>query len=314
MFTEFFCSNILYPAMYDAAKCGAGKIWRSLSDKKKSGQLSSTDIELYDLIERVSRKLAGNYSADNIYSGCEILCDAWLRKRRFDSEDIREALKAIGIAHSEKELHLWKKSLDQEIKKDEELFKTSVTCSLEQIIACLQEQHEKDIGSRLFISPLGEDVDVRKDLSVFFTNIGKEKSVYSVVSEKDGLKIAINFEPTRIRPEIPGYGGACCLFSPPVSILSKQKVKISLGFLDKNIRHITLELKKAGHTLPDDEKKYVIENQQQTGVQEYMFDLQDCPVKIKEELAEIVLVTDVADFCDENCLYTEIFIEQIVFI
>lgn len=74
-----------------------------------------------------------------------------------------------------------------------------------------------------------------------------------------------------------------------------------------------MELKKAGHTLPDDEKKYVIENQQ-IGIQEYMFDLQDCPVKIKEELVEIVLATDAADFCDENCLYTEIFIEQIVFV
>lgn len=109
---------------------------------------------------------------------------------------------------------------------------------------------------KMFIPPLEEDIDVRKDLSVFFTNNGKEKSVYSVVPEKDGLKIAINFELTRIRPEIPGYGGICCLFSPPVSILSKQKVKIFLGFLDRNIHHITMELKKAAHTLSDDEKKY----------------------------------------------------------
>lgn len=192
MFSEFFCSCFLYPAMYDGAKLGAGKIWSFLSDKKKSGQLSSTDIELYNLIEKVSRKLAGSYSDDSIYSVCEILCNTWLRKRSFGLEDIREALKLIGIAHSKEELVLWKE------------------------------------------------------------------------------------------------------------------------FLDRNISQITLELKKAGHTEPDDEKKYVIKNQQVRN-REYIFDLSDCPVKIKEELSEIVLATDATDFCDENWLYAEILIRQIAF-
>ena len=178
--------------MYDGAKLGAGKIWSLLTDKKKSGQLSSTDIELYNLIEKVSRKLAGSYSDDSIYSVCEILCNTWLRKRSFGLEDIREALKLIGIAHSKEELVLWKE------------------------------------------------------------------------------------------------------------------------FLDRNISQITLELKKAGHTEPDDEKKYVIKNQQ-AGNREYIFDLSDCPVKIKEELSEIVLATDATDFCDENWLYAEILIQQIAF-
>lgn len=47
--------------------------------------------------------------------------------------------------------------------------------------------------------------------------------------------------------------------------------------------------------------------------QEYIFDLSDCPVKIKEELSEIVLATDATDFCDENWLYAEILIRQIAF-
>lgn len=192
MFSEFFCSCFLYPAMYDGAKLGAGKIWSLLSDKKKSGQLSSTDIELYNLIEKVSRKLAGSYLDDSIYSVCEILCNTWLRKRSFGLEDIREALKLIGIDHSKEELVLWKE------------------------------------------------------------------------------------------------------------------------FLDRNISQITLELKKAGHTEPDDEKKYVIKNQQVRN-REYIFDLSDCPVKIKEELSEIVLATDATDFCDENWLYAEILIQQIAF-
>ena len=115
MFSEFFCSCFLYPAMYDGAKLGAGKIWSFLSDKKKSGQLSSTDIELYNLIEKVSRKLAGSYLDDSIYSVCEILCNTWLRKRSFGLEDIREALKLIGIAHSKEELVLWKEFLDRNI-------------------------------------------------------------------------------------------------------------------------------------------------------------------------------------------------------
>ena len=311
MFSEFFCSCFLYPAMYDGAKLGAGKIWSFLSDKKKSGQLSSTDIELYNLIEKVSRKLAGSYSDDSIYSVCEILCNTWQRKRSFGLEDIREALKLIGIAHSKEELVLWKESLDQEIEKNQKLFNSLVRCKLEGL-TYLQEQSDKNIVVKKPVMELEENIDVMKDPPIFFTNIGKEKTVYAVVPKKDGLKICIKFEPTRIRPEIPDYGGICCLFSPPVSIVSKQRMKVSLEFLDRNISQITLELKKAGHTEPDDEKKYVIKNQQ-AGNREYIFDLSDCPVKIKEELSEIVLATDATDFCDENWLYAEILIQQIAF-
>lgn len=313
MFTELFCSYFLYPAMYDGVKLGTGKIWRFFSEKKKTGQLSLTDIELYDLIETVSRKLACRYPDDNIYSGCEILCDGWLRKRNFCMEDIQKALNVIGIKHSEKERELWKESLDQEIEKNQKLFNSLVRCKLEEVLTRLQEQNEKTAEAKKPVMELEENIDIKKDLPIFFTNIGKEKTVYTAVPEKDGLKICIKFEPTRIRPEIPDYGGICYRFSPPVSILSKQRVKVSLEFLDRNISQITLELKKSGHTQPDDEKKYVLENQQ-TGIREYAFDLQDCPAKIKEELAEIVLATDVSDFCDENCLYTEIFVGEIAFV
>lgn len=312
MFTELFCSCFLYPAAYDGVKLGVGKIWRFLSEKKKNGQLSSTDIELYNLIEKISRKLAFRYPDDNIYSGCEILCDGWLRKRRFCLEDIRKALKVIGTDHSEKELKFWKESLDQEIDKNQELLNSLVRCRLDEILTCLQEQNKKNIEHKNPVIQLEENIDFKKDPLTFFTQVGKEKTVYTAMPEKDGLKVCIKFQPTRIRPEIPGFGGICRLFSPPVSILSKQRIKISLEFLDRNISHITLELKKAEHTQPDDEKKYVIKNQQ-TGDREYIFDLGDCPVKIKEELAEIVLATDASDFCNEDLLYAEILIRQIAF-
>lgn len=312
MFTELFCSYFLYPAAYDGVKLGAGKIWRFLSEKRKNGQLSSTDIELYNLIEKVARKLAGKYPDDNIYSGCEILCDGWMRKRSFCLEDIREALKVIGTDHSENDLKLWKESLDQEIDNNQELSNSLVRCRLDEILACLQEQSKKNIEHKKPATQLEENIDFKKDPLIFFTQAGKEKTVYTAMPEKDGLKVCIKFQPTRIRPEIPEFGGICRLFSPPVSILSKQKIKISLEFLDRNISQITLELKKAGHTQPDDEKKYVIRNQS-AGDVEYIFDLSDCPAKIKEELAEIVLATDVSDFCNEDLLYAEIIIRQISF-
>lgn len=310
MFTDIFCSYFLGPAAYDVVKLGVGKIWGLLSERKKAGQLSLEDIKLYDLIEQVSRKLAGIYPDDNIYSGCEILCNAWLRKRGFYREDILEALKAIGIAQPEKEADLWKKTLDQEIDRNQELTNSAMRIKMDQIRDRLPEPKSKE--EKYPVMQMEKDIDIKKALSLFFTNIGKERTVYTAIPEKDGLKIAINFEPTRIRPEIPAYGGACCLFSPPVSILSKQKIKISIEFLDKNIDQITVELKKAGHVEPDDEKKYVIKNQQ-TGSGAYVFDLCDCPAKIKEELAEIVLATDAADFCDENCLHTEILVRGIMF-
>lgn len=312
MFTEVFCSCFLYPATYDAVKLGTGKIWNYLLDKKKEGQLSLTDIELYDLIETVSRRLACGYPDDNIYSGCEILCNVWLRKGSFCLEDIQEALKAIGIDYTE-EAVLWKKSLDQEIDKNQKLVNSSLRSKVDEVLTYLQKQNEKNVEQKNPAMQMEKNIDIKEDLPIFFTSIGKEKTVYTAVPEKDGLKICIKFEPARIRPEIPDYGGICYLLSPPVGILLKQKLKISLEFLDKNISQITVELKKARHMEPDDEKKYVIKNQH-IGNREYIFDLSDCPVKIKEELAEIVLSTDVADFCDENWLYTEVIIRKIEFI
>ena len=95
-----------------------------------------------------------------------------------------------------------------------------------------------------------------------------------------------------------------------VIILNKPEEMTSFSAV-RNCRNLFRE-KKAGHTEPDDEKKYVIKNQQ-AGNREYIFDLSDCPVKIKEELSEIVLATDATDFCDENWLYAEILIQQIAF-
>ena len=144
MFTDIFCSYFLGPAAYDVVKLGVGKIWGLLSEKKKAGQLSLEDIKLYDLIEKVSRKLAGIYPDDNIYSGCEILCNAWLRKRGFYREDILEALKAIGIAQPEKEADLWKKTLDQEIDRNQELTNSAMRIKMDQIRDRLPEPKSKE--------------------------------------------------------------------------------------------------------------------------------------------------------------------------
>lgn len=94
--------------------------------------------------------------------------------------------------------------------------------------------------------------------------------------------------------------------------MSKSKIQISIDFEDDHLSQITLELKKAGHKLPEDEKKYIIKN---NGLarNDQIIDLNDCPFQIKEDLGEIVLATEVTDFRDCNKLSSAITIRRIAF-
>lgn len=313
MFTELFCNCFVYPATYEGIKLGTGKIWKMIADAKNEKKLSSTDISLYNLIEEVCRKQVKNGSDDKLYSGCEILCSAWLRNTRFTESDIRLALNEMGepLPKSTK-IDSFKKLLEEEISKNQELTNTAILNKLEQIIASLPKESESIFETEAkTVYPTLNNIDTEIPPK-YFTNIGKEHTVYSHYTTKNGLRIRINFEPTRIRPDFPDFGGLYYRFSPPYSIVSKKYLKVFLEFLDENIRHITLELKKTGHKHPDDEMKYVIKNLQ-NGCREYIFDLDKCPHNIKEELGEIVLSTSATDFADENYLCSEICISQIIF-
>lgn len=94
--------------------------------------------------------------------------------------------------------------------------------------------------------------------------------------------------------------------------MSKSKIQISIDFEDDHLSQITLELKKAGHKLLEDEKKYIIKN---NGLarNDQIIDLIDCPFQIKEDLGEIVLSTEVTDFQDCNRLSSAITVRRIEF-
>lgn len=312
MFTELFCNCILYPGVFEGVKLGTGKVWEKIGQEKKRGFLSPTDIELYNMIEDVCRKLVFNCPDDKIYAGCEFLCDSWIRTRNFEEADIRKALFVMDIMYSKEDVDNWKEILDKEINTKPELTNSAIQRKLDEILKVLNSLKGSTSEKKYSAQLLEDAIDFSKKVPKFFTEIGKEKTVYSGSIAEDGYKVRISFEPVRTRPEIPAFGGICYLLAPPVDISQKTKLCISMEFLDKNISQITLELKKTEHKEPDDEMKYVLHNRKE-GICDYVLDLDACPKKIKESLGEIVLATDVTDFSDDNLLYAEIVIYRMEF-
>ena len=203
--------------------------------------------------------------------------------------------------------------MNQEIEANPELNNFAIQRKLlDEILEALKKLHGSTSEKKYSAQPLEDAIDFSKKVPKFFTEIGKEKTVYSGSIAEGGYKVRISFEPVRARPEIPAFGGICYLLAPPADISQKRKLCISMEFLDKNISQITLELKKTEHKEPD-EMKYVLHNRKE-GICDYVLDLDACPKKIKELLGEIVLATEVADFSDENLLYAEIVIYRMEFI
>ena len=139
MFTDVFCNCILYPGVFEGVKLGTGKVWERIVQEKKNASLSSTDIKLYNLIEGVCRKLAFYCTDDTIYAGCELLCNVWMRKRKFELEDIRYALSEAGIACSD--LKNWKELLNQAIEANPELNNFAIQRKLDEILEALKKLH-----------------------------------------------------------------------------------------------------------------------------------------------------------------------------
>ncbi len=251
-------------------------------------------------------------SNDTLYSCCEFLCNLWLNDKSFSSTAVQNALRKANYSCTMSTAKALCKSLNEEIYRSQELSNAAVLKHLEQILLLLQDQHKETVSRIPVAAPMGDNIDISKSSPIFFTNIGKEKTVYNLVREETQCRISINFEPIRIRPEIPAYGGVCYLLSPAINIMSKSKIQISIDFEDDHLSQITLELKKAGHKLPEDEKKYIIKN---NGLarNDQIIDLNDCPFQIKEDLGEIVLATEVTDFRDCNKLSSAITIRRIAF-
>ena len=312
MFSDVFCDCFLYPAIFEGIKLGTGKVWNIIQEKDRAGELTSTDTRLYKLIESVCRKFMKRCSNDTLYSCCEFLCNLWLNDKSFSYTAVQNALYKANYSCTMSTAKALCKSLNEEIYRSQELSNAAVLKHLEQILLLLQDQHKETVSRIPVAAPMGDNIDISKSSPIFFTNIGKEKTVYNLVREETQCRISINFEPIRIRPEIPAYGGVCYLLSPAINIMSKSKIQISIDFEDDHLSQITLELKKAGHKLPEDEKKYIIKN---NGLarNDQIIDLNDCPFQIKEDLGEIVLATEVTDFRDCNKLSSAITIRRIAF-
>lgn len=90
------------------------------------------------------------------------------------------------------------------------------------------------------------DIDLSK-MSVF-ANCGKESSVFKIKKSEDNKEVSlnINFEPGRIRKEIPDYAGVYYLYKPSLNISDNKKINITMSSPDLSIETVWIELKPKG--------------------------------------------------------------------
>lgn len=114
---------------------------------------------------------------------------------------------------------------------------------IKQIVAAISVYVEqKTPESPIAQVPVSDSFDL---LSLrTFASCGKENSVFKVRPTEDGVLLEVNFEPTRLRNEIPDFAGAYCLKQPALDIRSKNTIRFRCRAT--GISHLTVELKPVG--------------------------------------------------------------------
>lgn len=78
-----------------------------------------------------------------------------------------------------------------------------------------------------------------------FASCGSEDTVFKMSQEGDRLDIEVNFEPTRIRKNIPEYAGVYFIFSPAFVCLQTNALQFEI-WGDSNLSEIQVEIKPTG--------------------------------------------------------------------
>ena len=115
---------------------------------------------------------------------------------------------------------------------------------LRSIRVCL-EQEDVPAAPQPLLQPAAE-LDMRPVRS--FASCGKEGSVFKLTKGQDGcsLSAAVNFEPTRLRPEVPDFAGVYYLLHPVLDIRQRQQLRFEARSADGGIALLQLEIKPKG--------------------------------------------------------------------
>lgn len=141
-----------------------------------------------------------------------------------------------------------------------------------------------------------------------FASCGKESSVFKVKISDDRLQLDVNFEPTRLRPDIPDYAGAYFLKQPAVDIHRMGGIRFRACSPDGSITALRLELKPQGRSWMHE----VFSFQLSTDMTEYRIATADFEFpKTLHCLEEVTFVVKPEDFADEEQLTGKLHIEAL---
>lgn len=83
-----------------------------------------------------------------------------------------------------------------------------------------------------------------------FASCGKEGSVFKLTKGVDGcsLSAAVNFEPSRLRPEVPDFAGMYYLLHPVLDIRQRHQLRFEARSADGGIAMLQVEIKPQGRS------------------------------------------------------------------
>lgn len=168
----------------------------------------------------------------------------------------------------------------------------------------LQEQKENTSGFQKVVDSFSHRV-VEDELLVkmqsyrSFASCGLEDTVFKIKKAEGEIQASVNFEPTRLRNEIPVFAGIYYLFTPAVDISYSQKIVFDACSEDESIERIWLELKPEGKKWMHESFEFELTKEYQTfsvNIQEFS------NMKTAENFEEITFVIKPTSFRDENNL------------
>lgn len=143
-----------------------------------------------------------------------------------------------------------------------------------------------------------------------FASCGNETTVFKVKKSADGqgISLAVNFEKTRLRDEIPEYAGAYYLKHPAVDVSKMTQICFHARSEDESIETIWVEIKPEGRAWMHESFDFCLSSE----FEEYVIDFTDFqfPETIKC-LAEITFVIKPISFTNDDALTGKLDIAQL---
>ncbi len=134
-----------------------------------------------------------------------------------------------------------------------------------------------------------------------FASCGNESTVFKVKKSEDGqtVSLAVNFEKTRLRDEIPKFAGAYYIKQPAIDISRAKQIVFSARSADESVEVIWLEVKPEGQAWMHESFEICLSSE----YQEYCIDL--CDFEYPETLKcvhEITFAIKPVSFANEEKL------------